>query len=149
VADFLGVSNLMEARANGQGADGACRVRVGDFELKAERGEVTATGPVKVVIRPERVVLEPYETTGENCLPGMVERLVYMGSTMHLIVHLAAGVPLQVMIQNRGNANPFPQGTPVSVLLPADALRVLRGSDEPTPGSEDRHPSDTPAGTPS
>src|SRR5919197_2656706 len=58
VADFLGVSNLMEAEAIGR-ADGGCRIRLGDFELDAERGELDARGPTKVVIRPERLRLEP------------------------------------------------------------------------------------------
>jgi spermidine/putrescine transport system ATP-binding protein len=147
VADFLGVSNLMDGRADGHTAGGACRIRVSDFELKAEQGDVSVTGPVKLVIRPERVVLEAYGTTGENCIPGMIERLVYMGPTMHLIVRLAAGVSLQVMIPNLGEANPFPQGTPVSVLLPADALRVLPSRGQQIPGSEERDTSDAPAGT--
>src|SRR5205823_6895506 len=85
VADFLGVSNMMDGRADGHTADGACRVRVGDFEFRAERGDVSASGPVKVVIRPERVVLEPHGTEGENRIPGMVERLVYTGPSMQLI----------------------------------------------------------------
>src|ERR687887_1896706 len=58
VADFLGVSNLMEARADGHGAGGACRIRVGDFALTARQGDTDALGSVKVVIRPERVVIE-------------------------------------------------------------------------------------------
>src|SRR6266487_3972534 len=57
VADFLGVSNLMRAHANGRDPAGRCRLRVGDFELAAERGSTDATGEVKVVIRPERVRL--------------------------------------------------------------------------------------------
>src|SRR4029079_19073130 len=43
VADFLGVSNLMTATAEGESA-GRCRVKVGDFELHAARGDVTTTG---------------------------------------------------------------------------------------------------------
>ena len=142
VADFLGVSNLMEGRANGHTPDGACRVRVSDFEFRAERGDVAASGPVKVVIRPERVELEPHGTSAENSIPGMVERLVYMGPTMQLIVRLAAGVSLQVMIPNRGEANPFPQGTPVTVVLPADSLRVLSSDDHGAAQSEDEAPAD-------
>src|SRR5437773_1074353 len=39
VADFLGVSNLMYARAWGPGPDGTtCRIQIGDFELLAGRG---------------------------------------------------------------------------------------------------------------
>ena len=141
VADFLGVSNMMDGRADGHTADGACRVRVGDFEFRAERGDVSASGPVKVVIRPERVVLEPHGTEGENRIPGMVERLVYTGPSMQLIVRLAAGVSLQVMIPNRRDTNPFPQGAPVTVTLPADSLRVLSATEErAVADSEDEAP---------
>ena len=148
VADFLGVSNMMDGRADGHTADGACRVRVGDFEFRAERGDVSASGPVKVVIRPERVVLEPHGTEGENRIPGMVERLVYTGPSMQLIVRLAAGVSLQVMIPNRRDTNPFPQGAPVTVTLPADSLRVLSAAEErAVADSEDEAPAGAPSTT--
>ena len=38
VADFLGVSNLMDAEAAGVG-DGGCKVALGEFELIAGEGE--------------------------------------------------------------------------------------------------------------
>jgi len=128
VADFLGVSNLMDARCEGGTPDGRARVRLGDFELAAAKGDVDARGDVKITIRPERVRLEEQGSTGENRIPGMVERVVYVGSTLQVIVHLAPGQTLQVWIQNTGGRVPFEQGTPVSVHLPADALRVLRDS---------------------
>jgi spermidine/putrescine transport system ATP-binding protein len=126
VADFLGVSNLMDARCEGGTPDGRARVRLGDFELAAVKGDVDARGDVKITIRPERVRLEEQGSTGENRIPGMVERVVYVGSTLQVIVHLAPGQTLQVWLQNTGGRVPFEQGTPVSVHLPADALRVLR-----------------------
>jgi spermidine/putrescine transport system ATP-binding protein len=125
VADFLGVSNLMDARVAGMDAGGRARVELGDFELTATKGDVDARGPVKVTIRPERVQLEAQGTTGENRIPAMVERVVYVGSTLQVIVHLAPGPTLQVWIQNAGEGLPYDQGTPVSVHLPVDALRVL------------------------
>ena len=57
VADFLGVSNLMDAMAYGP-AEGGCRVRLGEFEFVAGQGEPDAHGEVKLSIRPERVDLE-------------------------------------------------------------------------------------------
>jgi len=63
VADFLGVSNLMDADADGATA-GGCKVRHGDFELIAGQGEEDARGAVKLCIRPERVELEPADATG-------------------------------------------------------------------------------------
>ncbi len=130
VADFLGVSNLMDARVESAGnGRGACRLRLGDFTLEARSGQLEATGAVKLAIRPERIHLRPLETGGANCLPGMVERLVFLGSTTHVYVRLATGSALQALIRNEGTVVPYSQGTPVSVDLPADALRVL-----PDPG---------------
>jgi spermidine/putrescine transport system ATP-binding protein len=126
VADFLGVSNLMSATASGSDGQGRCRVRLGDSELFAGEGDTDARGDVKIVIRPERVRLEDQGTAGENRVPGMVRRAVYVGATTQLIVGLASGETLQVWVQNQGQEFPFErQGTPVSVHLPAEALRVL------------------------
>jgi spermidine/putrescine transport system ATP-binding protein len=125
VADFLGVSNLMGARAEGPAGNGLCRVRLGDFQLMAGQGESDARGDVRIVIRPERVGLEAQGAAGENRVPGMVERVVYVGSILQVIVHLAPGQTLQAWIQNQGEGLPYGQGTPVTVHLPVDALRVL------------------------
>ncbi|MGH2876184.1 MAG: ABC transporter ATP-binding protein [Solirubrobacteraceae bacterium] len=130
VADFLGVSNLMDATVEpGAGSAGPCRLRLGDFALSAETGQLDATGSVKLAIRPERIHLHPYESTGTNRVPGMVERLVFLGSITHVYLRLASGAALQAMIRNDGEQPPYSQGTAVSVGLPADALRVL-----PDPG---------------
>ena len=125
VADFLGVSNLMDAEAIGRDAGGHTRVRLGDFELVATKGDLDVGGDVKITIRPERVRLEDHGTTGENRIPGMIERVVYVGSTLQVIVHLAPGQTLQAWMQNEGEGIPFEQGTPITVHLPTDALRIL------------------------
>ena len=125
VADFLGVSNLMDAAAHGAG-DAGCRVTLERFELEAGGGERDTTGPAKVVIRPERVELERRDDpSGPNRLPGMVERLVYVGSAVQVLVRVATGEKLQALVQNTGQALPYEQGTPVQIHLPVDALRVL------------------------
>jgi spermidine/putrescine transport system ATP-binding protein len=131
VADFLGVSNLMDAEAQGQGSDTNARVRLGEFELTAGQGDTDARGSVKIVIRPERVRLEESGATGQNRVPGMVERVVYVGSIMQVIVHLAPGQSLQAWVQNTGEGVPYAQGHPVSVHLPPDALRVLMDTGAP------------------
>jgi spermidine/putrescine transport system ATP-binding protein len=127
VADFLGVSNLMDAEVERGGGDGRgpCRLRLGDFILHAEAGRLDATGAVKVAIRPERIHLHSYESDGPNRVPGMVERLVFLGSTTQVYLRLANGSALQTLVRNDGAQLPYSQGTPVSVDLPADALRVL------------------------
>jgi spermidine/putrescine transport system ATP-binding protein len=125
VADFLGVSNLMDGRGEGADAAGRCTVRVGEFELVAARGDTDVRGDVKVTIRPERIDLETHGTTGENRIPGMVDRVVYVGSTLQVFIHLPGGQNLQAWIHNEGEGLPYDQGSPVAVHLPAEALRVL------------------------
>src|SRR5690242_12626708 len=79
VADFLGLSNLLDGTAHGRSGSG-CRITVGTFELSAGTGDLDAQGPTKVLIRPERVSLEPADGTGQNRLPAMIERVVYLGN---------------------------------------------------------------------
>ena len=127
VADFLGVSNLMDAVAV-RGSGGRCRVRLGDFELVAARGNTDASGDVKVVVRPERVRVEAQGGVGENKVPGMVERVVYVGPVIQLLLRLANGASLQSTSPNQGQDVPYSQGSVVTVELPSDALRVLEDS---------------------
>jgi spermidine/putrescine transport system ATP-binding protein len=124
VADFLGVSNLMEATAGGP-APGGCRVSIGEFTFIAGQGDEDTRGQAKVTIRPERVDLEAQGASGENRLPGMVERVVYVGSVLQVIVNLAPGERIQAWVQNEGGALPFESGAPVTVHFPPEALRVL------------------------
>jgi spermidine/putrescine transport system ATP-binding protein len=125
VADFLGVSNLMEADAKGKQSDGTCRLTVGEFEMHASHGTTDVIGPTRVVIRPERVTLEARDTSGANRIPGMIERPVYLGNSVQLLVRLANGDLIQALIQNEGVEIPFKQGDAVTVHMPSEALRVL------------------------
>ena len=124
VADFLGVSNLMSVTAHGE-QDGRARLSLGDFELQAGQGDLSLKGETKVVIRPERVALEPQDASGENRVPGMVNRIVYLGNANQVIVHLATGETVQALVQNTGEEHHYRQGDPVRVHMPAEALRVL------------------------
>jgi len=136
VADFLGVSNLMEASANGP-TTGGCRLGFGEFELVAGQGDPTTAGPCKATIRPERVGLESQGTTGQNRVPGMVERVVYVGSVLQVIVNLAPGTRIQAWLQNEGETLPYESGTPVTAHLPPEALRVLPESGTPVLASSE------------
>jgi spermidine/putrescine transport system ATP-binding protein len=134
VADFLGVSNLMEARVVSAGTQ-ACRVAVDGYELETRGTNQDVIGAAKIVIRPERVELEEHGAPpGPNRVPGMVERLVYVGSAVQVIVRAATGETLQALVQNKGTGLGFEQGTPVQLHLPPDALRVLPSGigDEPS-----------------
>ena len=154
VADFLGVSNLMVVDVIERGPGDKCTVRLGEFVLSADFGGQGTPDRAHAVIRPERVMIEPFDSVGgpggplssganvstagvagsaasggTNRVPAMVERLVYLGSATQVMLRLAAGVPVQALIQNDGSQANLSQGTPVQVYLAPDALRVLPGED--------------------
>jgi spermidine/putrescine transport system ATP-binding protein len=125
VADFLGVSNLMSAQLDGPDAAGRLRARVGDVELLATSGAGLDRGPARLAIRPERVVIEPAGATGENRVPAIVERTVYVGASLQVVLRLAPGASIQAWVPNLGGGIPHEPGTPLVAHLPSDALRVL------------------------
>ncbi len=124
VANFLGVSNLMQADAIGRDGSG-CSLRVGERSLRAEQGATASAGKVTAMIRPERVGVEAQGGSGENRLPGMGERAVFLGGSYELHVRIVGGDLLKATVQNDGSSLRFEEGTPVTLHLPADALRVL------------------------
>ena len=142
VASFLGISNLIGAVARSRAGD-RCVVAVGEFELQASQGDVAARGETKLMIRPERVRLQAHETTGDNRIPGIVERVVYRGNADQVFIRLAGGDQLQALVQNAGDGRAHAAGDAVQVHLPAEALRVLadtgvpQTSDVPAAGSKD------------
>jgi spermidine/putrescine transport system ATP-binding protein len=127
VADFLGVANLLDVEVIGA-ADATGAVTLGDFTLDAQIPAGKAKGPGRAVIRPECVQLEEGDLTGDNRIPGMIERTVFLGSTTHVMVRLAQGSLIQALVTNAVNEEPWASGDPVRVRLPSDSLRVLESS---------------------
>jgi spermidine/putrescine transport system ATP-binding protein len=124
VANFLGVSNLMSVEAVGRDGD-ACMLRVGERTLRAEQGATSSSGDVTALIRPERVGVEAQGGSGENRLPGMVERSVFLGGSFELHVRMVGGDLLRATVPNDGSGHTYAEGAPVTLHLPADAVRVL------------------------
>jgi spermidine/putrescine transport system ATP-binding protein len=138
VADFLGAANLMEIWVSTAGPPAA--LRLGDWALTSLRCEAAGsdfTGRAHAVIRPERVRIEAHGSPGDNRVPAMVERVVFLGASTQVLLRLAPGVPLQALIQNDGEGPELAQGTPVHVYLPPDALRVLAGASGEVPVAAD------------
>jgi spermidine/putrescine transport system ATP-binding protein len=126
VADFLGVANVMDVEvvtSDGRG----CRLRVGERELWAEC-DFAETGVASAVVRPERLRVMPHDETGENCIPGMIDRTIYVGSNLQVMIRLANGGLLQASVPNDGDLASHEQGAPVSIHVPPDALRILAPS---------------------
>jgi spermidine/putrescine transport system ATP-binding protein len=130
VADFLGVSNLISAQAEGQDSD-CCVLRVAERTLRARNGAIDLRGPAKAVIRPERVTVEPPGNDAENRLAGLVEHAVFLGSFRELRVRILGGSLIKVVLPNDGAPLAYEQGAAVTLHFPPDALRVLAPSAVP------------------
>jgi spermidine/putrescine transport system ATP-binding protein len=91
VARFLGVSNLLEGEALGDGT-----VRLEDGTVVRAPAASGRTGPVAVGIRPEKIRLG---RTDENALSGEVTERAYIGVSTQYIVSTPHG-PITVYVQN-------------------------------------------------
>jgi hypothetical protein len=69
----------------------------------------------------------------------MVERVMFLGGSYEIHVRVLGGEILRVAVANEGNPVTFglEPGTPVTLYLAPDALRVLRPDPEPEGGTED------------
>jgi spermidine/putrescine transport system ATP-binding protein len=135
VAGFLGSANVLDVTVHGAGPGGSVDCGLGELGLRAV-GPTTA-GSGKVIVRPERIVLEPAEDAapepaGHNVFHGLVDRIVYLGPTTHVVVRLADGQTLLVAVPNTGEplSSPFVVGRPVRATFPAEAARLLPGDEE-------------------
>jgi spermidine/putrescine transport system ATP-binding protein len=91
VARFLGVSNLLEGEALGDGT-----VRLEDGTVVRAPAASGRTGPVAVGIRPEKIRLG---RTDENALSGEVTERAYIGVSTQYIVSTTHGA-ITVYVQN-------------------------------------------------
>jgi ABC-type Fe3+/spermidine/putrescine transport system ATPase subunit len=120
VADFIGASTVLRARAVGSdrvSVAGATLLVVG-----SGAGALVPDAEVELAIRPERVRLAP--GPGPNVLEARVEALVYQGAQTEMTARLGDGQPLLVFVTEPAPL-PLTPGQAVPLHLPADAFMVL------------------------
>jgi spermidine/putrescine transport system ATP-binding protein len=122
VADFLGSANVLGVEVIGAASDGATQVRVAD-QVLACRGTAAPGDDVRLVIRPERLLLEPTPEEAVS-LEGAVSRVVYQGPTTDVIVRLADDVEIVVRRPSEQSGH-HAVGERVTVHCRADAMRLL------------------------
>ena len=122
VANFLGVSNLVDARlqatqgelAGVETHDGA---RLG---VPAERVTRSDSDAVRVGVRPEKITLLPATAeapAGANVLRGRVIVAAFLGVSIQYLVRAAGGEELTVIAQNADGAQPDALGAGREVQL--------------------------------
>jgi spermidine/putrescine transport system ATP-binding protein len=121
---FIGEANLLEGTVAAVDAD-ATRVRVGNIEVVAPPADVAPGQAVVVSVRPERLdVSEPGAgPLRENRFGGRVERRVFLGNLVRLLVEVAPGLVLTA--ESSAEDAPFVEREDVEVAWPRDASIVL------------------------
>jgi iron(III) transport system ATP-binding protein len=105
VAEFIGEANLLPATLTGY-QDGVALVRLDGLTLKIP-GPPLPPGPITLMARPEAIRLRQ-EGPG---LPGVIEKVAYLGASAEYTVGTAAG-PIQVS-DYQVEAGLLAPGTPV------------------------------------
>jgi spermidine/putrescine transport system ATP-binding protein len=111
VANFLGVSNLVDARmlASNNGHSTAETHDGATLHVPTERVGSHRDGAVKVGVRPEKVTLSPAGsevTSGHNVLRGTIVVASFLGVSIQYVVRAAGGEELTVFQQNLDGAEP-------------------------------------------
>ena len=126
VANFLGVSNLIDAKVTGD-----ARVTTHDgaqLHAPACRG---MTGDVRIGVRPEKITLvaagEPVPD-GSNALKGKILVAAFLGISIQYVIQAAGGEELNVFAQNTDGTEAFAVGREVQLVWkPEHTFVVERG----------------------
>lgn len=99
VSTFIGLSNLLEARAE----DGGISFP-GGYHVPMPNLEPGTEGPVIASVRPEEFVMAPED--GEPGIPATVRTSVFLGLTTHYFLETAEGQTLEVIQGQEEGAHP-------------------------------------------
>jgi len=128
VAQFLGSCNLLDAtlreRRDGE-ATATSSLGTLRFELGPETALTAEKSSISLAIRPERVVMSPKGTVGENRISVRVAQLIYIGSETHYVLE-AGKETLTAYAMNAGSGAPaYAVGQEATAWLPPAALVLL------------------------
>jgi ABC-type Fe3+/spermidine/putrescine transport system ATPase subunit len=108
VAEFLGASNLIEAKVS----NGRAETKFGEFVVAN-----TPNGNVTLFFRPEKVVL------GEGRFDGVIQEMTFAGITKHLAIRTGdALIRAATLNQDSGN---WAVGSQVKWDIPSEAISAI------------------------
>ncbi|MDR3494911.1 MAG: ABC transporter ATP-binding protein [Ancalomicrobiaceae bacterium] len=85
IAEFVGRGRVLTGQADGPGANGRTRVRLGGAAFEARTGGTDVAGPVAVLLRPESLRL------ADDGIPARIRSVTYRGPTYELELAMAEG----------------------------------------------------------
>lgn len=119
VARFIGSSNVIK----GKGLD-ASRVDFAGTPLRCSGEQVSAGAATPVSIRPHDIAISASRLEGENVVPAVVVRQVFLGGNRDYMVEAKDGSQLRIL--TRADEN-IAQGSAVWLQLPPERCRALSG----------------------
>jgi spermidine/putrescine transport system ATP-binding protein len=126
VAGFIGTSNVISVQPSGE-RDGLAVMDLDDDDRICVLGVGTGTGPVKIIVRPERMRVWG-DPDGERIsrVRGTIAEVVYLGSMTQLIIDLKTGERVTVHELNDDLKGALPEiGDPVLVQWAAESSYVI------------------------
>ncbi|TKV71675.1 ABC transporter ATP-binding protein [Bradyrhizobium elkanii] len=98
VASFIGESNFLDAHLIGSADDGPL-LDVAGLQVRATwQGFERQTGPVTLMIRPEKIIPLAAGVRADNEFDGVVQEAVYCGNTVKYRVRLRAAAPVLLTV---------------------------------------------------
>lgn len=123
-ADFIGTMNFLDAEIAGPE-----HARVGNVQLRCAGVDGRSAGTrVKLGLRPEEIRVRGVEAGTENQLSARVMLLDYLGAFCRATLEIEAAPGIQLLADFSANAVRdlgIAEGQPLTVALPAEALRVF------------------------
>jgi spermidine/putrescine transport system ATP-binding protein len=126
VAGFIGTSNVISVQPGGV-RDGVAVMDLGDGDRVCVPDVGAAAGPVKIIVRPERMRVWG-DPDGERIsrVRGTIAEVVYLGSMTQLIIDLKTGERVTVHELNDDLKGALPEiGDPVVVQWAAESSYVI------------------------
>ena len=126
VAGFIGTSNVISVQPGGV-RDGVAVMDLGDGDRVCVPDVGAAAGPVKIIVRPERMRVWG-DPDGERIsrVRGTIAEVVYLGSMTQLIIDLKTGERVTVHELNDDLKGALPEiGDPVLVQWAAESSYVI------------------------
>ncbi len=121
VSDFIGMMNALRGTVAA-----AQRVRLlGGQEVPVPGLDIGSTqgSSIELMLRPEKVLLNPRDAAALTTLAGTVSHIVYMGPVTYLHVAIGGGATMLAMLPNGAGAPPAPeQGASVTLGWRAEDL---------------------------
>jgi len=131
VARLLGPVNLLQGQIDGDGSElpgreVVVRAPIGRLVARTNFPDLSRSTPVTIAIRPEALSLEPTAPGDANRFPATIERIIFEGSTLRVLLRGPGDWPVSALaLQNRA-AN-LREGQSVTLSVVPENVTLLLG----------------------